>query len=84
MDIREEIKSAKTNLTKCDGYIRTCKDSITRLETLIGQYQFELDGIISKSEKKDFQYLKQLISENSDTTTSKQKEKYSSEKMTNF
>jgi len=84
LSVREEIKSARTNLNKCDGYVRTCKDSITRLETLIGQYQFELDGIISKSEKKDFQYLKQLISENTTTTKSKSKEKYKEENNDKF
>jgi len=82
--IREDIKSARTNLNKCDGYVRTCKDSIVRLETLVSQYQFELDQILSKSEKKDFQYLKQLISENTTTTETKNSKKYKAEQSDKF
>jgi predicted nucleic acid-binding Zn-ribbon protein len=69
--IREELKSASENLSKCTKFVRESKDSITRLETLIGQYEFELNNTISKSENKDFQYLKQLINENTSSTKSK-------------
>lgn len=69
--IREELKSASENLSKCTKFVRDSKDSITRLETLIGQYEFELNNTISKSENKDFQYLKQLINENTTSTKTK-------------
>ncbi len=79
INIRGELKSAKENLSKCDGFVRTSKDSITRLETLISQYEFELNDVISKSEKKDFQYLKQLITENNTKTKDKNTDKHKKE-----
>ena len=77
--IRGELDSAKGNLSKCSKFVKDSKDSITRLETLVGQYQFELNNVISKSENKDFQYLKQLITENTKTTKNKNKSKYKHE-----
>ena len=71
LNIREELKKSKYNLERCNEYVGTSKDSITRLETLIGQYEFELNETIAKSENKDFQYLKQLINENTKKTKSK-------------
>jgi DNA repair exonuclease SbcCD ATPase subunit len=77
--IREELTTATDNLSKCTKFVKDSKDSITRLETLIGQYEFELNSTISKSENKDFQYLKQLINENTETTKSKNDLKYKRE-----
>jgi len=77
--IRENLKTAKYNLERCNEFVGTSKDSITRLETLIGQYEFELNEVISKSEKKDFQYLKQLITENTKKTKSKDNQKHKQE-----
>ena len=79
ISIREELKKANGNLTKCEGFVKTSKDSITRLETLIGQYEFELNETIAKSENKDFQYLKQLISENTRKTSTKGNQKHKQE-----
>lgn len=79
INIRVELKSAKENLSKCDGFVKSSKDSITRLETLIGQYEFELNDVIAKSEKKDFQYLKQLINENNTKTKTKNSDKHKKE-----
>ena len=79
INIRGELKSAKENLSKCDGFVKSSKDSITRLETLISQYEFELNDVIAKSEKKDFQYLKQLINENNTKTKSKNSDKHKKE-----
>jgi DNA repair exonuclease SbcCD ATPase subunit len=77
--IRGELKSANENLSKCNKFVKDSKDSITRLETLIGQYEFELNNIISKAENKDFQYLKQLITENTTTTKNKNSQKHKKE-----
>jgi DNA repair exonuclease SbcCD ATPase subunit len=82
--IREDLGKANDSLSKCDGFVKSCKDSITRLDTLIGQYKYELDQTVAKSEKKDFQYLKQLIVENSDTQKSKSNSKYKEEKNDKF
>ena len=83
-EIRSELESAQTNLNKCDGFIRSSKDSIVRLETLTSQYKYELDQIVSKSEKKDFQYLKQLITENNKKTKDKSGKKYKQENEDKF
>jgi len=82
--IRKDLASAQTNLDKCEDFIRKSKDSIVRLETLTSQYKYELDQIISKSEKKDFQYLKQLITENTKKTKSKSSQKYKEENEDKF
>jgi DNA repair exonuclease SbcCD ATPase subunit len=82
--IRAELASAQTNLDKCEGFIRQSKDSIVRLETLTTQYKYELDQIVSKSEKKDFQYLKQLITENNKKTKTKAGQKYKQENEDKF
>lgn len=79
INIRGDLKTSKENLSKCDKFVKDSKDSITRLETLISQYQFELNNIVSKSENKDFQYLKQLITENANITKSKTESKYKEE-----
>ena len=75
VSIRSELNNAKANLKKCTEFSTKAKDSVTRLETIIGQYEFELNNIIAKSEKKDFQYLKQLISENTQKTKKKTNQK---------
>jgi DNA repair exonuclease SbcCD ATPase subunit len=77
--IRGELESANENLSKCNKFVKDSKDSITRLETLIGQYEFELNNIISKAENKDFQYLKQLITENTSSTKNKNSQKHKKE-----
>ena len=77
--IRGDLKSANENLSKCNKFVKDSKDSITRLETLIGQYEFELNNIISKAENKDFQYLKQLITENTSSTKNKNSQKHKKE-----
>ena len=83
-EVRSELESAQTNLNKCDSFIRSSKDSIVRLETLTSQYKYELDQIVSKSEKKDFQYLKQLITENNKKTKYKSGKKYKQENEDKF
>ena len=82
--IREELDGASGNLTKCNKFVKESKDSIIRLDTLIGQYQYELEQTVSKSEKKDFQYLKQLIEENTSNVSSKSKQKYNAENKDKF
>ena len=84
VDIRSELAKANTNLTKCDEFVRSTKDSIVRLDTITTQYKYELDGIISKSEKKDFQYLKQLITENNKKHKTKSGQKYKQENEDKF
>lgn len=77
--IRGDLEKVNNGLIQCNQFIKNSKDSITKLENTISNYAFELNMVISKSENKDFQYLKQLIVENTSKTKEKSKEKHQKE-----